>query len=265
MFDHPTVRNSYDWSRGGEEWSEPWGSSAAQWYGAIYPRIHECLPTGTVLEIAPGFGRWTHYLKDLCDRIHLVDIKEKCIEACRRRFADQAGFSYHLNDGSSLAMIPDQSIDFIFSFDSLVHVRERTLEAYVSQFAAKLKPAGLAFIHHSNLGEYATARAERLPRPIRKLLTNARLLPPHRGRAPDMTAERFRSYCERHGLQCLAQETANWRARQMTDCFSLVARRDAVWKGPLRFTRNPYFMWEAELIRRWAPNYNGVVRPTSPI
>ena len=252
---------SYDWSQAGEEWSGPWGSSAAQWYGAIYPRIHECLPAGTILEIAPGFGRWTHYLKDLCENMHLVDFSEECINACRRRFGVQQRFSYHVNDGTSLAMIPDRSIDFIFSFDSLVHVDQPTLETYVSQFAAKLKPRGVGFIHHSNLGEYAVGRAEGLPRPVRKLLTNASLLPPHRGRAPDMTAERFRSYCDRYGLECLAQEAVNWRARQLTDCFSLLALRGDAPKQQLRFTRNPYFMREAELIKRWAPNYNGIARP----
>ena len=29
--------------------------------------------------------------------------------------------SYHLNDGRSLEMIPDGTIDLIFSFDSLIH------------------------------------------------------------------------------------------------------------------------------------------------
>src|SRR6266567_7931064 len=54
----------YDWRDAGEEWSESWGTSAAQWSGAILPRIQGCLPTGTILEIGPGFGRWTNYLKD---------------------------------------------------------------------------------------------------------------------------------------------------------------------------------------------------------
>jgi len=46
----------YDWKQAGEEWSQPWGSSAAQWAGTIFPRIRDCLPVGTILEIAPGFG-----------------------------------------------------------------------------------------------------------------------------------------------------------------------------------------------------------------
>src|SRR6266550_7952851 len=41
----------YDWKAAGEEWSAPWGSSAAQWVGTIFPRIRECLPAGTILEI----------------------------------------------------------------------------------------------------------------------------------------------------------------------------------------------------------------------
>ncbi len=47
----------YDWREAGEEWSAPWGSSAAQWNGTIFPRIREFLPVGTILEIALRF--WT--------------------------------------------------------------------------------------------------------------------------------------------------------------------------------------------------------------
>ena len=46
----------HDWTQQGEEWSEVWGGSEAQWFGAILPRIHAFVPTGTILEIAPGFG-----------------------------------------------------------------------------------------------------------------------------------------------------------------------------------------------------------------
>ena len=77
----------YDWKEAGEEWSQPWGSSAAQWTGTIFPRIRECLPADTILEIAPGFGRWTHYLKDYCSELWAVDKSSDCIEACRQRFA----------------------------------------------------------------------------------------------------------------------------------------------------------------------------------
>ena len=107
----------YDWKQAGEEWSEPWGTSDAQWNGTIFPRIRDWLPTGTILEIAPGFGRWTHFLKDYCDELWAVDKSSECIEACRQRFASAPHVRCYLNDGRALSMIRDSSIDFIFSFD----------------------------------------------------------------------------------------------------------------------------------------------------
>ena len=36
---------NYEWAKEGEEWSATWGGSEAQWFGAIFPRIHAFLPT----------------------------------------------------------------------------------------------------------------------------------------------------------------------------------------------------------------------------
>src|SRR5207253_469039 len=150
-----TWDRSYDWTQGGDEWSSAWGGAEAEWFGTILPRIHSFIPAGTVLEIAPGYGRWTHYLKDSCEKLILVDLAERCIDACKQRFASSSHITYHVNDGKSLEMIADNSIDFVFSFDSLVHAEADVLEAYLSQLAKKLKPNGVGFIHHSNLGMYS--------------------------------------------------------------------------------------------------------------
>ena len=117
-------------------------------------RINRFVPTGTILEIAPGYGRWTQYLQGLCEQLVVVDLTENCIDHCRKRFADLDHITYHVNDGRSLAMIEDESIDFVFSFDSLVHVELDVLEAYLAQLGAKLRPGGAGFIHHSNAGSY---------------------------------------------------------------------------------------------------------------
>src|SRR5204863_3357554 len=96
----------YDWKDAGEEWSEPWGTSEAQWFGAILPRVRDCLPAGTILEIAPGFGRWTHYLKDYCQELWIVDCATDCIDACRRRFAADSHGKCYVNTAVSLPLIP---------------------------------------------------------------------------------------------------------------------------------------------------------------
>ena len=160
----------YDWRKAGEEWSQPWGGSAAQWSGTIFPRIRDCLPVGTILEIAPGFGRWTHYLKDFCNQLWVVDKSSECIKACRQRFAADSHVRCYLNDGRSLPMLPDASVDFVFSFDSFVHPDRDVVEGYLRQLRTKLKIGGKGFIHHSNFGEYANSTRERLPELLTKPL-----------------------------------------------------------------------------------------------
>jgi hypothetical protein len=240
----------YDWKDAGEEWSEPWGTSVAQWYGAILPRIQECLPTGTILEIAPGFGRWTNYLKDYCEQLWIVDRVDECIEACRQRFAGDSRLRFYVNDGRSLSMFPDESIDFVLSFDSLVHTRRDVVQAYLSQLGRKLKIGGKGFIHHSNLGEYANSMRERLPKPIRQLLIKARIFDRDRHRTPSMTAGLFRTLCEQDGLHCIRQELINWRGRRLIDCFSLFVRNGSEGQSATHILRNPNFMHEAAQVRR---------------
>ncbi len=94
--------SSYDWPQEGHEWSGPWGGTQYLWYGTILPRILHAVPAKHILEIAPGYGRCTQFLLNLCDRLSLVDITEKCIEACKKRFHAYSHICYYVNDGKSL-------------------------------------------------------------------------------------------------------------------------------------------------------------------
>jgi len=240
----------YDWNEAGEEWSAPWGSSAAQWTATIFPRIGHCLPVGTVLEIAPGFGRWTHYLKNYCDELWAVDKSSECIEACCQRFTSDLHVRCCLNDGRSLSMIPDGSVDFVFSFDSFVHTNRDVVEAYLRELGAKLKIGGKGFIHHSNFGEYAYTPRERVPEALAKPLIKLQILDWAHHRNPGMSADLFRALCAKHGLPCISQELVNWRGRRLIDCLSLFVRSDSEQEPPTKVVRNPRFMREAARIRR---------------
>jgi len=54
--------SKHDWQDGGDEWSAGWGSARMQWWGTVFPRIHAFVPTRTIIEIAPGYGRFTRFL-----------------------------------------------------------------------------------------------------------------------------------------------------------------------------------------------------------
>jgi len=256
----------YDWSGAGEEWSEGWGGSHAQWYGVILPRIARFLPARSILEIAPGHGRWTVFLREHCDKLAIVDLDAACIEACRERFAADEKIAYHVNDGRSLDMIEDESVDFAFSFDSLVHADAEVIVGYLRELRRTLAPEGVGFIHHSNGGRYRRyfELADTIPRGrLRERLYELRVLDRPRWRALDMTAGRFRRSSEAAGLQCVSQEIVNWTTRRVIDCFSVITRPSSGWARPNRVLENRGFVSEARAVKRRAPLYSPD-RPLEP-
>jgi ubiquinone/menaquinone biosynthesis C-methylase UbiE len=123
------------------------GGARRHWEHFLLPRIRRFLPAGTILEIAPGHGRWTQFLAPYCQQLIVVDLSPSCIDFCKQRFATLQNISYFTNDGSSLEMVADGSLDFAFSFDSLVHADAATVEQYVRQLQKKLRPgAAVLFI-----------------------------------------------------------------------------------------------------------------------
>jgi SAM-dependent methyltransferase len=250
----------YDWRFAGEPWSRAWGSSGAEWYGCIYPRIRRFLPASAILEIAPGFGRWTEFLLGHCDTLIGIDLTPKCIDGCRQRFAGRLGASFETNDGHSMPMVSDSSIDFAFSFDSLVHVEAETLKGYLTELARVLRPDGVAFLHHSNLGAYQ--RSNRALAPFQgafKRIEHTRLrtglvrigvdrvLP---WRAPSVSAALLAELCEKAGMRCVGQELVNWSGGVLLlDSISVLTRPGSRWDRPNRVVNNRLFRSEARSIR----------------
>jgi ubiquinone/menaquinone biosynthesis C-methylase UbiE len=247
----------YSWPEDGDEWSMAWGGAEPQWFGTLLPRIHPFLPTGTILEIAPGHGRWTHFLKDYCSELVIVDLGAHCIEVCKRRFAACSHITYHVNDGRSLGMLPDRSIDFAFSFDSLVHAEADVIESYLNDLARKLKPNGCGFIHHSHIGAYRHAFSvmSKVPRRLRSRLERHGLLPQDFWRAHSMTAQRFEQLCAGAGLACIGQELVTWNSRILTDAFSMFTFNDSIWARPNRVFKNAGFMRAVNYGRQLAQHY----------
>lgn len=230
--------------RRGDEWSVDWGTPQAQWAGCIYPRIFP-FSKGRILEIAPGHGRWTQFLRDHCTSLIGIDLSVTCIDECRSKFKSDPRLRFEVNDGSKLPTVADASIDFAFSFDSLVHAEADILESYISELARVLKANAIAFIHHSNLATLAERSIlDKLKRRWAGVPLNL-----SGWRAPSMSAKAMRKFAERVGMSCVQQELIPWGTGWpfLMDCMSTIINAP---DRPCVIVENRRFVEEAAIIRR---------------
>ena len=231
---------THDWSRGGDEWSDGAGGPARQWFWWLYPRVHAFLPADTVLEIAPGYGRWTQFLVTQSKRLVGVDIAPRCVDACRERFATAAAHCiFHVNDGYSVPMVEDRSVDFVFSFGSLIHAEMDVMAAYVSEASRILTQHGVAFLHHSNA-----------------LDCGYRAQPP-RSHAATVSATSVARAAEQVGLVPIVQEVFSWGTPidEPISCFSVLTRPGSKFAKPATRFKNERIDADIEYLDRLSAHY----------
>jgi SAM-dependent methyltransferase len=244
--------SNYNWRESGEEWSAPWGGTFNLWYGTLLPRIASFLGKNRAVEIGPGHGRLTAYLKDCCSSLVLVDLAPNCIASCRERFRAEKHLEYFVNDGASLSFLDDCSVDFVFSFDALVHTDLQDLNAYLAEIERVLRIGGAAVLHHSNL---ASVLQEERPEHVR-LRTHLR--------ARDVDADRvLLAASGLETLECRTQELLGWdESALLIDCISCFVRcRKSHGRPPDRFA-NPDFYLRARELAAIAERYSHRSRPS---
>jgi methyltransferase family protein len=203
-----TWDGSYDWTEAGDEWSGPWGTSKAEWFATILPRIGTFVPAHSMLEIAPGFGRWTQFLLGWTTHYCGVDLSDKCVNACRSRFSTYKQATFFQNDGMSLECVAGRHFDLIFSFDSLVHADLDVIASYIKQIVPILSADGVAFIHHSNMAA--------MP---------GRTSAGHRSET--VSADIVAQLVQSSGGRLLIQEKVAWEEDLLCDGFTTFCRHDS--------------------------------------
>jgi SAM-dependent methyltransferase len=150
---------THDWSEEGDEWSgmaAHCGQPYEAWKKALVdqllmPRVAD----KDVLEIAPGHGRFTTFIVPAAKSTTLVDLSQTCLDACHELFGDDESVTYVLTDGTTLPGVPDASIDFVWSFDSFVHMEIPVIDAYLGEIARVLRPGGGFVLHHAAKRDWA--------------------------------------------------------------------------------------------------------------
>ena len=132
---------SYEWPQDGDEWQ---GQAALcgvpydEWKASLVAHLIDphVGPESTVLEIAPGRGRWSEYLVRRAAHVTLVDLSPSCLAHCRERFRGFANVDYALTAGDALPAEAEGRIDFVWSYDAFVHMHPEVVAAYLGSETA---------------------------------------------------------------------------------------------------------------------------------
>jgi len=103
---------------------------------------------GSALDFGCGIGRLSQALAGHFDRVYGVDISPKMIELARTHNRKGARVEYVCNPESELKRFADGSIDMIYSWITLQHVRPRYARRYVTEFLRVLAPGGLLLFQY---------------------------------------------------------------------------------------------------------------------
>jgi SAM-dependent methyltransferase len=96
------------------------------------------------LEIGCGPGRLMLPMSRHFSEIHGVDISEEMAAIARGRLENVPGARVHVNSGDSLAPLPDDYFDFVYSFAVFQHIPDRAVVlTYLQEARRVLKPGGV--------------------------------------------------------------------------------------------------------------------------
>jgi SAM-dependent methyltransferase len=146
-------------------------------------------PETVALEIGPGGGRWTRYLLAAREVI-VVELNSEFFGYLEERFPEsKEKLRFYETSGYELAGIESQSVDFVFSFGTFVHIDPDGIDAYLGEIRRVLRPGGNATIHYGDR--------------TKKFFVGR---PPDFGGFSDMNAGKMTELLARHELEVVAHD-----------------------------------------------------------
>lgn len=128
-----------------EYWTELGKERILGDYAFIKEYMQKNIIDKTVIDLGSLTGIWTARMLD-AKKIWCVDLNETGFKFIQKKM-DTSKISFYKTKGDELLGIPDNSVDFIFSMDTLVRAPKSAIEAYFSEFNRVLKEGGKTIIH----------------------------------------------------------------------------------------------------------------------
>jgi SAM-dependent methyltransferase len=146
-------------------------------------------PETVALEIGSGGGRWTRYLL-AARKVIVVELNGEFFDYLRERFPnDTDRLEFYETSGHEMSGVEDESVDFVFSFGTFVHIDPEDIDAYLGEIRRTLRPDGTATIHYGDRSK--------------KFFDGK---PPDYAGFSDMTAEKMEGFLSAHGFEILEHD-----------------------------------------------------------
>lgn len=106
-------------------------------------------PEKVALEIGSGGGRWTQFLLPF-RQVICVEMNPEMFGYLRDRFGNARNLNYVTTHDYDLPFVPENHVDFAFTFGVFVHLDFELISGYVGSLRNVLKPGGDFVCQFSN-------------------------------------------------------------------------------------------------------------------
>lgn len=176
----------------------------------ILLRYKDIIDYSSVMDFACGEGRIAKFFSPLSGKLYMVDSSHTAIDVCKEKFATSSHVMPLCNTSGPIP-VEANAINFIYSWDAMVHFTYKDIDYYFSEFSRVLAEGGLIFVHHSNLSAKQQEMAV-----FEQWNFN------YGGRS-NIISEDIARIAHHYGLKVLEQKVINWGGLDL-DCISIILK-----------------------------------------
>jgi SAM-dependent methyltransferase len=126
----------------------------------------------SALEIGPGGGRWTRYLVSF-RKLYVVDYYSEALEELRKN-VNRPNMEFIRNNGTDFPGVQGNSIDYLCSFGTFVHLDVPIIEVYLRNMKPLLRRGSNVVLHYSDktkvMAQLNEGFSENNPNTMRRLV-----------------------------------------------------------------------------------------------
>jgi len=132
-------------------------------------------PNHNAIEIGPGGGRWTRYLLGF-GKLFVVDYHKELLDELKKTYRKR-NMQFIRNNGTDFPGIQRDSIDYLFSFGTFVHLDTHLIEAYLRNMKPIVKTGTNIVIHYSDktkiMAQMNNGFSDNTPEKMRQMVLSA--------------------------------------------------------------------------------------------